>query len=328
VVRYGILGFGHHGEKRLMPGFAGAERSKAIAFWRNDQKKAAQTAEHYQLRSYESVEALCRADDVDAVFVTSPDALHLEHTEIALRSGKPVLCEKPMAMNAAECERMIAIARETGKLLAVAHAQRFEQSIRTAREWVASGRLGKILSARAVFTYPGYGSPRAWITDTSLACGGPTADVGVHCFDNLRYILQQEVVAVSAVMHSDEQSGAVEASASISLEFGCGTLSQVFVSTRAPYRTYLEIIGSERTLEARNAFTVDHPVELVLVEAGNEIERVSCDNSKTYGAQFDAFSDALNGGAPFPCSAEDGLINQRLIDAAYESAHTGTRIRL
>ncbi|GAC1649268.1 MAG: Gfo/Idh/MocA family oxidoreductase [Acidobacteriaceae bacterium] len=328
MVRYGILGFGHHAEKRLMPAFASAHKSRPTAFWRNNQALAADTERRYGVTAHSTIESLCRSDDVDAVFLTSPDALHLEHAEIAFAHGKPVLCEKPMAMTAEQCERMIAAAERAHVPLAVAHVMRFQQSVNTARDWIASGRLGDVLAAKAEFTYPGLASPRIWITDAKLACGGPTGDVGVHCFDTLRYVLQYEVTAVYANTTADEASGAVEASASIQMMFSRNAAAHVFVTTRAPYRTYLEVIGTQRTLECRNAFWVDGPVEIVLVEDSREVERATCDNSGCYAAQFDAFADTVRLGTPFPCTAQDGLKNQRIIDAAYASARTGRRIAL
>jgi predicted dehydrogenase len=309
-----------------MPAFAFTEQSKPVAFWRHNHALAAETQSHYNITAHQTIESLCSSDEVDAIFLTSPDALHLDHAEIAFRHRKPVLCEKPMAMSAAECERMIAAADAAHSPLAVAHVMRFQQSVNTAKEWIASGKLGDVLHAQAEFTYPGLASPRTWITDAKLACGGPTGDVGVHCFDSLRYVLQDEVSAVHAMMAADRDSGAVEANASIQLRSSRGCTANVFVTTRAPYRTYLEVIGSLRTLECRNAFWVDGPVELVLLEECREIERVTCDNSRCYAAQFDAFADMVTTGAPFPCTAEDGLRNQRIIDAAYESARTAKQI--
>lgn len=328
MLRFGILGFGHHAEKRLMPGFGRSKRSSAVAFWRNNKAHAQETAKTYGLRSHTTPEELCSDPEVDAVFIASPDALHLEHAHVAFAHGKPVLCEKPVAMNAFECERMLQASRLSGVPMGVAHVMRFHHSVNLAREWVRGKRLGRILHAHAEFTYSGTQSPRTWITDAKLASGGPTADVGVHCFDTLRYVLSSEVVAVSCRMTSDPQSGSVEANSAAILEFGGDCSADVFVTTRAPYRTYLEIVGTERTLEARNAFWVDGPVDVVLVEEGREVERVTCDNSDAYAEQSDAFADFVLGGAPFPCTGEDGLANQRIIDACYESARTGSRVML
>jgi predicted dehydrogenase len=317
MLRYGILGFGLHAEKRLMFGFSLSERSKPVAFWRNNPAKSEQTAQRYRLRSHGSPEELCADPQVDAVFVTSPDAMHLEHVKMALDARKPVLCEKPMGMNAAECEQMIAAARYSGKLLGVAHVFRFEESVIRVRELVESGRLGRILSARCEFIYPGANSARTWITDANLACGGPVADVGVHCFDALRFVLQDEVVDVRAKLQADEHSGSVEANADVSLQFAKGTLANVFVTTRAPYRTFLELIGTQASVEVRNCFSVEHPIEIKIIEEAKVTDRIPCQNSRAYALQFDAFSDAITHEMPFPCTAEDGLANQRIIDAVY-----------
>jgi len=327
-VRYGILGFGHHAEKRLMPGFASALQSKAAAFWRNNESLAPDTAERFGLRSHATVDALCADPEVDIVLITSPDALHLEHAEIAFRHRKPVFCEKPMAMNAEECARMIAAADAAGVTLGVAHVMRLHQSVNVARQWIQQGRLGALLAARCDFTYPGLRSPRSWITNSRLAAGGPSADVGVHCFDTLRYVLQDEVSSVFASMVHDDRSGDVEASAHIQLDFARGCLADVFVSTRSPYRTYLEVIGTDRTIECRNALWVDGPVHLILLEEGREIERVTCDNHLSYARQLDAFSDAVaTGQQPF-CTGQEGLANQKIIDAAYASARSGKKLSL
>jgi 1,5-anhydro-D-fructose reductase (1,5-anhydro-D-mannitol-forming) len=117
MIRYGILGFGLHAVKRLMPGFTQAQHCTVTGLWRRDQQKAQDAVRQYRqfpLRAYDSPEALCSSSEIDAIFVASPDALHLEHALIALKHNKPVLCEKPMAMSVAECEGMIEAADREG----------------------------------------------------------------------------------------------------------------------------------------------------------------------------------------------------------------------
>ena len=100
MIRYGILGFGLHAVRRLMPGFAEASHCTVTGLWRRDQRKAEEALRQYPqfpIQVYDSPEALCSASDVDAIFVASPDALHLKHVLVALEHRKPVLCEKPMA---------------------------------------------------------------------------------------------------------------------------------------------------------------------------------------------------------------------------------------
>jgi 1,5-anhydro-D-fructose reductase (1,5-anhydro-D-mannitol-forming) len=197
-VRFGIAGFGLHAVKRLMPAFAIAEHSVVTALSRRNPVNARASAEQFGIpHSFTSTEDLARCPDVDAVFVATPDALHLHDVLAALKAGKAVLCEKPMAMNAGEVQQMIAAADAAGLLLGVAQIFRFEESTRRLRERIAVGNIGRPVLARAEFCYPGYESARTWITDPKLATGGPIADVGVHCIDALRFILNDEVSAVS-----------------------------------------------------------------------------------------------------------------------------------
>src|SRR5208337_893023 len=104
-------------------------------------------------------------------------------------------------------------------LLGVAQVFRFEESTARFRERVAAGEVGRLIFARSEFSYPGASHPRTWLFNRSIAGGGPIADVGVHCIDVLRYILQDEPRRVTAVGRRDGQSGDVEAAAILTLEF-------------------------------------------------------------------------------------------------------------
>ncbi len=94
--RYGILGFGHHAAKRMVPGFPGARKSRLAGLWRRDQSKAEVNARELGVAVFPTAEALCASPEIDAVFIASPDALHLQDGLLALKHGKPVLCEKPL----------------------------------------------------------------------------------------------------------------------------------------------------------------------------------------------------------------------------------------
>ncbi|HTD54202.1 MAG TPA: Gfo/Idh/MocA family oxidoreductase, partial [Silvibacterium sp.] len=121
MIRYGILGFGHHAEKRLSKGFREAKNSKLVGLWRRDAAKAVEDARKYSIpHIYKTPEDLCASSEVDAIFVVSPDALHLPHVKLAAEHGKAVLCEKPLGMNAAEVEEMIAAAETAGVRFGVA----------------------------------------------------------------------------------------------------------------------------------------------------------------------------------------------------------------
>jgi predicted dehydrogenase len=324
MIRFGIAGFGLHAVRRLMPGFALAQNCKVVALSRRDSHKAREAAAQYGIpHVFASTEELCHCPQVDAVLVTTPNACHLQDVLTAVAARKPVLCEKPMGMDAEQCRRMVEAARNAGVLLGVAQVFRFEESTARFRERVAAGDIGRPILARAEFSYPGSGHARTWLYNRSIGGGGPIADVGVHCIDALRYILQDEPRLVTALGRPDEQSGDVEAAAVVTLEFQRGTLATVLVSTRAHYRTPLEIVGDAGVLRAEDALNVEHPVKLELWRDGQRVAEETVSNQLAYARQVDSFAAAVKGREVFPVPGQQGWQNQLILDAAYRSLSSG-----
>ncbi len=326
MVRFGIAGFGLHAVKRLMPGFAQAQRSRVTALTRRDAGRARDSAREYGIaHAFTSIDELCRCPEVDAVFVTTPNASHLSDVLTAVRHRKPVLVEKPMALNADECRQMVEAARAAGVLLGVAHIFRFLNSTQRLKERIAEDEIGPVVLARSEFCYPGRGHVRTWINDPKIG-GGVTADVGVHAIDTLRFILGDEVTSVAARMHHDQESNGVDASGALVLEFARGTLATVMVSMRAAYRTPLEFVGEKGLLRAQDGVSVDHPVRLELWREGELVDAEQLLNTGAYARQVDAFADAVEGRAQFPIPGEEGWQNQVILDAAYASALYGGKM--
>lgn len=324
MIRFGIAGFGLHAVRRLMPGFALASNSKVVALSRRDPVKAREAATQYSIpHVFASTEELSRCPEVDAVLVTTPNAAHLQDVLTAVAARKPVLCEKPMGINAGECRQMVEAADHAGVLLGVAQVFRFEESTAKLRDRIAAGDIGRPILARAEFSFPAIQHPRKWLTDRSIAGGGPIADVGVHCIDVLRYILQDEPRRVTAVGRSDANSGDVEAVAILTLEFHRGALATVLVSNRAQYRTPLEIVGDAGVLRADDALNVERPIQIELWRDGQKVSEDSVFNRLAYARQVDAFATALEGGPAFPVPGREGWRNQLILDAAYRSLSSG-----
>jgi predicted dehydrogenase len=193
------------------------------------------------------------------------------------------------------------------------------------REQIAAGRIGRPQLAHAQYSYPATQAPRKWIMDPTLACGGPIADVGVHCIDALRYVLGADVLSVSTVAQKDELSGRVEATASLQLEMTGGVYANVTASARAFYRSLVEVTGSEGALIAENGLTVDRPVQLVVRRAGELVETVTVENGDGYTRMLDGFALAFRGKGSFPASGVDAISNMRALDAAYASWQSGRR---
>lgn len=216
MINFGIIGFGLHAVKRMMPGFALAKKCRVTALSCRNLAKAQDSARQYDIPlAFDSAEKLCRSLQVDAVFIATPNACHLQDVLVAAACGKPILCEKPMAIDADQCRQMVDAARAAGVLLGIAQVFRFEDSTAWFREQVAAGSIGKPVFACSEFSFPGaHGHARTWIHDPAISGGGPVADVGVHCVDTLRFILQDEVLRVSA-QEIAGKPGEVEAGAAL-----------------------------------------------------------------------------------------------------------------
>lgn len=332
AIRFGILGFGHHAAKRLMPAFAGTYEAKLAGLWRRDAAKAAANAREFSIPNvFDTPDALCASSEIDAVFVVSPDALHLEHVLTAVRHGKHVLCEKPLAMNAGQVEEMLREADRAGVKLGVAQNMRYNHSLTILRRWIDEGRIGRPVMAQAQFAYSTTRSPRKWINDPELALGGPIGDVGIHCVDALRYVLgdSAQVTAVSTLAGRDAASGAVESHAVMALDFASAAMGAITVTARAAYRTLVEVTGEAGVILCEDALTVDFPVEIIL-RRGEKIEqRETASNADAYSRMLDGFAEWTTGRGEYRAPAHgDGLHNQRVLDAAYQSWRDGHRVVL
>lgn len=325
MVNFGIVGFGLHAVKRLMPGFQSAGNCRVTALSRRTLPKAQESARQFGIPlAFDSAEALCQSSQVDAVFVATPNACHLQDVLLAVKHGKPVLCEKPMAIHAAQCRQMVETAARANVLLGVAQVFRFEESTAWFRDRLAAGQIGRPVFARSEFSFPGAGGhPRTWMNDLAVSGGGPIADIGVHCVDALRFILQDEVIRVSARARSDPQSGEVEAAAAVTLEFSRGTLATVTVSFRAEYRTPLEFVGETGVLRADDALNVERPIQMELRRGTASVETEKVSNQSAYTRQVEAFAAAVQGKTKFPVPGEEGWRNQEILDAAYRSLKSG-----
>jgi 1,5-anhydro-D-fructose reductase (1,5-anhydro-D-mannitol-forming) len=218
---------------------------------------------------------------------------------------------------------MVEAARTASLLLGIAQVFRFEDSTARLRDRVAAGQIGRIVFARSEFSFPGgQGNARTWINDPAVAGGGPIADVGVHCVDTLRYILQDEVLRVSARGTEDRSSG-LETAAALTLDFAGGTLGSVLVSFRAEYRTPLELVGETGVLRAEDGLNVERPIALELRRGTLVVETEQVSNQLAYAKQVDAFAAAVEGKARFPAPGEEGWQNQEILDAAYRSLKSG-----
>jgi predicted dehydrogenase len=228
VVGWGLVGCGDIAAKRVAAALAQAEGSALVTVARARAELAAEFAERHGARRWHADwRDVLKDPEVDAVYLATPVHLHAEQATAAAQAGKHVLCEKPMALDAAGCQRMVAAARAHGVRLGVAYYRRHYPVIARLRELLASGEIGEpvLAHAQAFESFdPGPDHPRAWLMRRSESGGGPMADFGchrievlldllgpvseVHGFpDNVRYA--QREVEDTCVAHLRFRSGAV-----------------------------------------------------------------------------------------------------------------------
>jgi UDP-N-acetylglucosamine 3-dehydrogenase len=212
-VKYGIIGCGAIGQRRHIPECNNNPKSAVGALCDPVKGRAASLAETYGGEAYTDHKKMLKNADIDAVVVCGPNSLHASQTIDALRAGKHVLCEKPMATTRADAKKMISTAKKAGKFLMVGQNQRLMAPHVRAKEILKSGKLGNVLAFRTAFKHPG---PEGWSVDGASswffkkgsAIMGTTGDLGVHKADLMRWLLDEEFDQVGGLITTrDKRDG-------------------------------------------------------------------------------------------------------------------------
>ncbi|WP_046178281.1 Gfo/Idh/MocA family protein [Domibacillus tundrae] len=210
-IKVGIIGCGSIAKHRHIPEYAMNDNVDIVAFCDIIAARAHAFADQYNAKAYVDYTELLENEEIDAVSVCTPNSLHAPVSIAALKAGKHVLCEKPMATSNEEAEAMIAAANESGKKLMIGHNQRFVSSHAKARSIIESGELGKIYSFRTAF---GHGGPEqwsadgehSWFFDKERAFIGAMGDLGVHKTDLLRFLIGEEFVEAAAFVETSAKA--------------------------------------------------------------------------------------------------------------------------
>jgi predicted dehydrogenase len=318
ALRIGILGAARIAPMALIRPAQHVPEAVVVAVAARDPQRArAFAAKHGILRVQPSYEALLADPEVDAVYNPLPNSLHCEWTIRALHAGKHVLCEKPIAANAVEAERMAAAARETGRVLVEAFHWRYHPLATRMKEIVDSGELGSIRHIEAHLCIPLL-LPRDIRYRLDLA-GGATMDTGCYAVSILRYLAaaEPEVVHASARLSSPGVDRWMRAD----FRFADGRTGHITCSlfSAALLRAGVRVRGDCGQLSVFNPIAPQLYHRLtVRAAAGTRRERLRGD--ATYTGQLRAFVAAVRQGVPVPTGPEHGIANMRVIDAIYTKA--------
>jgi UDP-N-acetylglucosamine 3-dehydrogenase len=321
VLRVGLVGCGAIARRAHLPAFraAGADEVDVVAFASRSRSSAEAAAKEWGSgRVEDDWRRLVESPDVDAVDICSPNRFHAEVAVAAAGAGKHVLVEKPMACTVAEADAMITAAERSGVVLCVAHNLRFASPFFTARQVVTAGMLGHLVAFRAAF---GHGGPQdwapqaGWFFDPEQSGGGALIDLGIHVADLIRFVLDDDVTEVSALLST--RSPGVDEAAQVVLRMAGGAIGSFHASwvTHPAPDHQLTVFGTEATLH------LDGRTPLTLLRPDAEAEPVALEKPGT--GLYAGFVRACLGPEPSPVSAEDGRAALAVVEAAYRSAASG-----
>ena len=244
-VNWVVAGIGDIARKRVLPGILAEERSTLYGLVTRDKSKA---SEYPGARAWSSLEEALDDKAVDAVYIALPVAMHASAAISALRAGKHVLCEKPMAMSDAEAQEMVAVAETSGRMLGVAYYRRLYPKLVRAKELIASGAIGEPVLAEANCHSRMPAAARGWLLDPALAGGGPLYDIASHRIDVMNFLFGKAEEACGMLSNAVHHL-AVEDSATVMMKFKGGVHAVVDVRWHSNvYRDQFRVIGSSGEL--------------------------------------------------------------------------------
>lgn len=279
-------------------------------------------------RQYETVDAMLKEGGVDALVVSTPNYLHAPQTIAALNAGIHVMVEKPMALNAAEAQQMNAAADKSGALLMVAHCWRFDPDVLWLKE--QSSKLGRIIRTKGYGVHTHWG-PGGWFTQKQFAGGGAMADMGIHALDTARFLLgDPKPVSVYAKIGTYYKDFDVDDTGVIIVEWDNGATSYIESGWWQPHsdgpEAATQLYGIEgfgqlfpTRIERRNM----KEERIDVVESGFEFPRSEHCPQSLYDDQLKYFVGCVQKNQKPNPGGLEGLMNMKVVDAAYESSKSG-----
>ncbi len=293
-----------------------SKRTRLLAVASRSQSSADAYAREWKIpRAHGSYEALLADPEIDVIYNSLPNNLHAEWTIKALRAGKHVLCEKPLALTLAEVDEMTAVAKETGKVLAEAFMYRHHAQTLKVKEIVDSGVLGKIQLIKGSFTFTltREGNYR----QIKEMGGGSIWDVGCYPISYARIIVGEEPVEVFG-WQVEGQSGSDDSFIG-QMRFANGVHAQFDSGFKSPFRSFMEIVGSEAVLKIPAPFKPGKNSELFLTHGERE-EKIKVSGAELYLEEVEDMCDSILLNKPQRISLKDSRANIAVILGFIDSA--------
>ncbi|EFO33471.1 putative oxidoreductase [Roseibium sp. TrichSKD4] len=330
AIRWGVLSTAKIGREKFIPGLQRSKTGEVTAIASRNLETAQATAHQLGIeKAYGSYEDLLADPDIDAVYNPLPNHLHVPLTLQAVEAGKHVLCEKPIALDAAEARQLLDLPKD--KLVAEGFMVRAHPQWVRAREIVRSGQLGEVKVIQGFFSY--FNANPANIRNNAEIGGGALLDIGCYPMVAGRYFFEREPVRVLSLIERDTAFG-TDTLTSALLDFGQGCRLEFSVSTQlVPYQR-LNLFGTKGRLEMVVPFNAPQGAETLLkVDTGAELGDRSAEteviaSADQYAELADKFGRAVLGEEPLAYGPEDAVQNMKILDALFASEKREGWVRL
>ncbi len=315
-IRWGILSTASIGTGRVIPAMQQSRNGVVAAIASREQERAQQAADALGIpRAHGSYEALLADPEIDAIYNPLPNSMHMEWSIRCAEAGIPVLCEKPLAVNAAEGEAMVVAFARRDLLLAEGFMYRFHPQTQKALELVRSGAIGDLVLVNASFNFPIDTGDTGNIRLSRELEGGSLMDVGCYCISVARLMTGEEPTQARAISRVGAGSGVIEVLGAV-LDFPSGAIGVIDCGLRSHRVQSYDLRGTRGRIRVETAF-VAPPDETTCIEMwrGNgEYSRISIAPANSYTLMAEDFADALLQGRPPKYPPGDGVANMRVID--------------
>ncbi|WP_433627662.1 D-xylose 1-dehydrogenase Gfo6 [Halomicrococcus sp. NG-SE-24] len=328
AVRFAVIGLGWFTKGRALPALEASDRCEPTVMVSSTTEKAdrvaADTDGAVDGIDYDEFHDGVARDEYDAVYICTPNALHLEYVETAAAYGKHVLCEKPMERDSERARELVEACEAAGVELMVAYRMHTEPAVRRARELVESGFVGEPMEVRGDMSQrlldrinP---DPDQWRLDEGLAGGGALFDIGIYPLNTARFLLDADPVAVTGRTASTHDAfDDVDETVSFMLEFPDEVYASCYASHNARQSSGITVTGTEGQVRVEPAFFQDQSRTLH-VSRGDSRSSITLEKVDQMLEEFDYFADRVRGDAPMHPDGEHGLIDMVTMEAVYESA--------
>lgn len=327
-VRYAVVGLGYIAQAAVLPSFAHARRNSSLhAIVSGSTEKLNQLGDKYRVpvrASYDEYERCLQ--EVDAVYIATPNSKHADYAVRAAKAGKHVLCEKPLAVTQEECRRMIKAAQQADIKIMTAYRLHFEPLFLEVLDIVRSGKIGEPRFFSSNFSL--HAKPGGIRTQRELG-GGTLYDLGIYCINTARLMFGAEPTEVFASSIDGARSNMPEIDEMTSglMKFDGDRLATFTTSFNANGVSDFRVVGTEGNIHAEPAYEYAEALGYTLT-VGETQRNKKGRRRDQFAAEISYFSDCiLNGTDPEP-SAEEGCWDVRVVNALYQSAERGQPVTL